>query len=259
MSPEWVRALLTRVASGQLDVETAVSDLAQLPYEDLGFARLDHHRRLRTGLPEAVWGEHKTPEHIAGIVERHAEKSMLCVVTRVEADKAEAVLQILGAAAQSVTRYEAEPKLLVSGSPLSARGRGPVAVVAAGTSDLPIAEEASRTLELFGMTVERITDVGVSGLHRILSVRDRIEACEVAIVVAGMEGALPAVVKGLVSRPVIGVPTSVGTGAALDGLTPMLGMLTACAPGMTVVNVDNGFGGGYAAAVMNLDRSELRS
>ncbi|MEL6187522.1 MAG: nickel pincer cofactor biosynthesis protein LarB, partial [Myxococcota bacterium] len=139
--------------------------------------------------------------------------------------------------------------------PLPPRGRGPIAVVAAGTSDLPVAEEASRTAELLGMTVDRITDVGVAGLHRILSVRERMEACEVVVVVAGMEGALPAVVKGLVSRPVIGVPTSIGTGAALAGLTPMLGMLTACAPGMTVVNVDNGFGAAYAAAVIALDRS----
>lgn len=251
MSPDLLRTLLGQVASGAVGVEPALQQLVKLPFEDIGYARLDHHRRLRTGFPEAVWGSEKTPEQIAGIIERFVEVGELCLVTRVDAAKAEAVLERLG----PLARYETTPRLLVAGEPLAPRGRGPIAVVAAGTSDIPIAEEAARTAELLGMSVERITDVGVAALHRILSVRERMEACEVVIVVAGMEGALPAVVKGLVSRPVIGVPTNVGAGAALGGLTPMLGMLTACAPGMTVVNVDNGFGAGYAAAVMNLDRS----
>lgn len=253
MSPERVRALLEQVARGETSADEAMSDLVKLPFEDLGFARLDHHRRLRTGFPEAVWGEHKTAEQIAAIVERYHASGELCLVTRVRPDVAEHALE-LGARSHGAV-YEPVPQLLVSGAPLPPRGRGPVAVVAAGTSDLPVAEEASRTAELLGMSVDRITDVGVAGLHRILAVRERMEACEVVVVVAGMEGALPAVVKGLVSRPVIGVPTSVGTGAALQGLTPMLGMLTACAPGMTVVNVDNGFGAAYAAAVMALDRT----
>lgn len=253
MSPDRVRALLERVARGEASPDQAMSDLVKLPFEDIGFARLDHHRRLRTGFPEAVWGENKTAEQIAGIVERYAAAEELCLVTRVRPEVAEQALD-LGARGRGAV-YEPTPRLLVAGAPLPPRGRGPIAVVAAGTSDLPVAEEASRTAELLGMTVDRITDVGVAGLHRILSVRERMEACEVVVVVAGMEGALPAVVKGLVSRPVIGVPTSIGTGAALAGLTPMLGMLTACAPGMTVVNVDNGFGAAYAAAVIALDRS----
>ncbi|MEO1233687.1 MAG: nickel pincer cofactor biosynthesis protein LarB [Myxococcota bacterium] len=253
MSPDRVRALLERVARGEASPDQAMSDLVKLPFEDIGFARLDHHRRLRTGFPEAVWGENKTAEQIAGIVERYAAAEELCLVTRVRPEVAEQALDLVARGRGAV--YEPTPRLLVAGAPLPPRGRGPIAVVAAGTSDLPVAEEASRTAELLGMTVDRITDVGVAGLHRILSVRERMEACEVVVVVAGMEGALPAVVKGLVSRPVIGVPTSIGTGAALAGLTPMLGMLTACAPGMTVVNVDNGFGAAYAAAVIALDRS----
>ncbi len=249
MAPDWMRSVLERVAAGTLPVDSAMADLARLPYEDLGFARIDHHRSLRTGFPEVIWGEHKSAEQIAALLERMAAGGGPALATRVAPDKASDVQRRFSAA-----RYEPVPRLMVAGSPLSARGRGPIAVVAAGTSDLPVAEEAARTAEHLGMIVQRYVDVGVAGLHRILAVRDNIEACEVVIVVAGMEGALPAVVKGLVSRPVIGVPTSVGAGAALGGLTPMLGMLSACAPGMTVVNIDNGFGAGYAAAVMNLDR-----
>lgn len=255
MAPELLRALLVRVAGGELDVEQAMDRLADLPFEDLGFARVDHHRALRTGFPEAIWGRDKTAEHIARIAERILASGTPLLATGVDAGKAEAVLACLEPGARARVRYEPVPRLITGGAPLSPRGRGRVAVVCAGTSDLPVAEEAARTLEVFGMEVSRFADVGVAGLQRILAVRDDIEACEVAIVVAGMEGALPPVVKGLVSRPVIAVPTSVGTGAALDGLTPMLGMLTACAPGMTVVNVDGGFSAGYAAAVINLDRS----
>ena len=254
MSPDLIRALLLRVAEGKLAVDSAMESLVKLPFEDLGFARLDHHRRIRTGFPEAVWGSEKSAEQLMPIIERYAALDELCIVTRVNPDKAARVRDGLSDGLVDGLRYEPEPRLLVHGAPIPPRGRGRLAVVAAGTSDLPIFEEAARTAELLGMEVERIMDVGVAGLQRILAVRERLEACEVVIVVAGMEGALPAVVKGLISRPVIAVPTSVGSGAALSGLTPMLGMLTACAPGMTVVNVDNGFGAGYAAAVINLRR-----
>lgn len=254
MSPELLKTLLEQVASGDLSPRAALATLVKLPFEDIGFARIDHHRELRTGFPEAVWGSEKTAPQIAEIIESYARVGTLCIVTRVDAERAREVLGRLPEGLRAETRYEALPRLLVQGEPLSPRGRGPIGVVAAGTSDLPIAEEAARTAELLGMEVVRITDVGVAALHRILAVRERMEACEVIVVVAGMEGALPGVVKGLVSRPVIGVPTSVGAGAALGGLTPMLSMLTACAPGMTVVNVDNGFGAGYAAAVMCLER-----
>lgn len=257
MSPDVLRALLGRVAEGRLPVDDALRALAHLPFEDLGFARVDHHRRVRTGFPEAVWGRNKTAPQIAALVERMLEAGGPCLVTGVDAPKARAVLEALPEPARARTAHEPMPQLLIAGEPLSPRGRGEIAVVAAGTSDLPVAEEAARTGEVLGMPVRRINDVGVAGLQRILAVREELEACEVVVVVAGMEGALPAVVKGLVSRPVIGVPTSVGHGAALGGVTPMLGMLTACAPGLTVVNVDGGFSGGYAAAVINLDRNRL--
>lgn len=254
MSRDELRALLASVASGKLGVEAASEALVKLPFEDLGFAKVDHHRTLRSGLPEAVWGRDKTAAHIAEIMARYGEAEQLCIVTGVDPDKAEAVLDLLPRAHRKAARYESLPRLLVLGDPEPFRGRGPIAVVAAGTSDLPVAEEAARTAELLGMKVERVVDVGVSGIHRILSERERMEACEVVIVVAGMEGALPAVVKGMLSRPVIAVPTSVGVGAAMNGLTAMMGMLTACAPGMTVVNVDNGFGAGYTATIIALDR-----
>ena len=256
MSPELIRAVLSQVAHGDLDIDAAYAQLVRLPFENLGFARLDHHRHIRTGFPEAVWGADKSAEQIAVILERYAVNKQLCLVTRVQPEKAEAVRSLLEPQIRDGLSYEPQPQLLIHGSALPNRGRGQIGVVTAGTSDLAVAEEAARTAELLGMEVDRIHDVGVAGLQRIIAVRDRMEACEVVVVVAGMEGALPAVAKGLISRPVIAVPTSVGTGAALGGLTPLLGMLTACAPGMTVVNIDNGFGAGYAAAVINLKRSE---
>ncbi|MBX2812443.1 MAG: nickel pincer cofactor biosynthesis protein LarB [Myxococcales bacterium] len=259
MSPDRIRATLQNVADGRIGVESALAELAKLPFENIEFARLDHHRRIRTGFPEAVWGANKTAEHIAKIVERFAAQEELCLVTKVSAELSEDVLARLDSTSLQKTSYEALPQLLVCGSALSPRGRGRVAVVTAGTSDIPVAEEGARTAELLGMDVERVNDVGVAGLQRIIAVRDQLESCEVVVVVAGMEGALPAVVKGLISRPVIAVPTSVGTGAAQAGLTAMLSMLTACAPGMTVVNIDNGFGAGYAAATINLDRSRIRT
>lgn len=258
MAPELLRALLGQVASGALGVEEAIGRLVELPFEDLGFARVDHHRAIRTGFPEAVWGRDKEPDHIAAIVGRLLAVQSPVLVTGVDATKAEEVQLRLSENDREQVRYEPTPRLLVGGPAVSPRGRGVIAVVAAGTSDLPVAEEAARTAEVFGMEVARFTDVGVAGLQRILAVRNELERCEVVVVVAGMEGALPPVVKGLVTRPVIAVPTSVGYGAALGGLTPMLGMLTACAPGLTVVNVDGGFSAGYAAAVINLDRARLQ-
>lgn len=257
MSPDHIRATLQQVAEGRIGVEAALTELAKLPFEDLGFVRIDHHRRIRTGFPEAVWGADKTSEQIQAIVERFAASDELCIVTQVSPEAAERVMSGLEQSTRSSVVYESLSKLLTWGRPLSPRGRGLIAVVTAGTSDLPVAEEAARTAELLGMNVLRVNDVGVAGLQRIVSVRDQLEGCEVVVVVAGMEGALPAVTKGLISRPVIAVPTSVGSGAVLQGLTPLLGMLSACAPGMTVVNINNGFGAGYAAATINLDRSKV--
>ena len=248
--------LLERVSRGVTSAADARQALAGLPFEDLGYARVDHHRHLRTGLPEVVYGPGKTAEEVAGIVRSFRAQGQTALVTRIEADKAAAVLDALPAEVAEATTYDPRPRLLVSGPPLSARCRGEIAVVSAGTADGPVAEEAARTIEVFGHPVRRINDVGVAGLHRILSVREALEAAEVVIVVAGMEGALPSVVKGLVTRPVIGVPTSVGFGANFGGFSALTGMLASCTPGLTVVNIDNGFGAAYAAVLMNIDRRD---
>lgn len=257
MRPEDVRALLERVAEGRVAVSTAMESLALLPFEDLGPARVDHHRALRTGFPEVIFGPGKTVEHIARILSAIFARGQTAVVTRLEAARAEQVLASLRShdpAAAAAAAYEPVPRLLVAGAPMLRRGRGRIAVVAAGTADLPVAEEAARTAELFGNEVVRITDVGVAGLHRVIAQRVTMDAAEVVVVVAGMEGALPSVVAGLISRPVIAVPTSIGVGASFQGLAALLSMLNSCAPGVMVVNIDNGFGAGYAASLINRER-----
>ena len=257
MTPQDLRLLLERLARGEATVQDAWARLARLPFEDLGFARVDHHRHLRTGVPEVVYGPGKSPEQIAPIVDAMVRAGQTAMVTRVEPEKAAATQAILQDA-RGIAVYEPVPRLLVAGPPLPAEGRGTIAVVCAGTSDLPVAEEAARTAELLGNRVERFADVGVAGIHRLLAVRDALEAAEVLVVVAGMEGALPSVVKGLVSRPVVGVPTSVGFGANFGGVSALLSMLNSCAPGLTVVNIDNGFGAGYAASLINRAREAPR-
>lgn len=254
MKPEDVRQLLERLAQGDASVDEAVARLSNMPFEDLGFARVDHHRHLRTGAPEVVYGPGKTPEQIAPIVDAFYRSGQTALVTRLEPEKA-AATQTLLQEAKDVAVYEPVPRLLVAGPPQPDQGRGVIAVVCAGTSDLPVAEEAARTAELLGNRVERYSDVGVAGIHRLFAVREALQAAEVLVVVAGMEGALPSVVKGLVSAPVVGVPTSVGFGASFGGVSALLSMLNSCAPGMTVVNIDNGFGAGYAASLMNRKRA----
>lgn len=254
MNADDIRALLQQVSERRVSVLEALERLQDLPFEDLGFARVDHHRALRTGLPEVVFGPGKTPAEIARIVEAIVARAQTALVTRVTEDQAAAVLRALDAATASTASYEPVPRLLVAGSPMPPAGRGTIAVASAGTADRPVAEEAARTAELFGNTVVRILDVGVAGLHRVLAHRRALEEAEVVIVVAGMEGALPSVVKGLISRPVIAVPTSVGVGAGFGGIAPLLAMLNACAPGITVVNIDNGFAAGYAASTINAVR-----
>lgn len=252
--PEDLRALLDRVAAGDSSVDEAAEALSTLPFEDLGYARVDHHRQLRTGIPEVVFGQSKTPAQIAGVLAAIRARRQPAIVTRVGAAAAKQVLAELGALGIDDVVYEPTPRLMWTGPALSERGRGQIAVVSAGTSDLPVAEEAARTAELLGHPVLRRVDVGVAGLHRLLPTRDELEACEVVIVVAGMEGALPSVVKGLISRPVIAVPTSVGFGVSVGGFAALAGMLSSCAAGITVVNIDNGFGAGYAAALINARR-----
>jgi pyridinium-3,5-biscarboxylic acid mononucleotide synthase len=250
MDPDRVKALLEEVQAGSLPVDEALSALRELPFRSLGFAHPDTHRHLRTGFPEVVLGQGKTPEQIAAILSELARGGSTVMATRVdEAAAAHVVAAVSGA------RYLPVPRAVVVGPmPAPDRGRGPIVVLTAGTSDVPVAEEAALTAELAGNHVDRIYDVGVAGLHRLLAHRDIVEAAEIIIVVAGMEGALPSVVGGLFARPVIAVPTSVGYGASLGGLAALMSMLTSCAAGIAVVNIDNGFGAGHIAAQLNRKR-----
>lgn len=247
MDESWLRNLLESVAGGATEVDTALSQLRRLPFADLGFARLDHHRALRTGFPEVVLAQGKTTEHLSAIVVELASTGQNVLCTRTSPEQAEAAMLALPKA-----RYHPLSRLLiVEQKPPERRGQGPVVVACAGTSDLPVAEEARLTAELLGSQVVALNDVGVAGLHRILAVEATLREAAVIIVVAGMEGALPSVVAGLAGRPVIAVPTSTGYGASFRGLAALLGMLSSCAAGVTVVNIDNGFGAGYAAALIN--------
>lgn len=240
--------LLSQVQSGQVAVEQAVEVLKTLPFEDLGFARVDHHRALRAGFPEVIFGQGKTAAQITAIAQRLIAGGQRALITRLEADKATAVRAGLPA-----LRYYAEARVAVTGPPRPGPPpeQGHILVAAAGTADLPVAEEAAVSAELLGNRAERLYDVGVAGLHRLLGSLDQLRAASVLIVVAGMEGALPSVVGGLVDRPVIAVPTSVGYGASFHGLAALLAMLNSCAAGITVVNINNGFGAAAAATLMN--------
>jgi len=244
---ERIRALLAEVAKGERTVEQALAELEHLPFRDLGFANVDHHRALRTGFPEVVLGLGKSAEQIAAILNELRVSGANLLATRVDADKARIVLPSVPGA-----RYaDAARAIVVEQRPIVERGRGTIVVASAGTSDLPVAEEAALTAELLGNRVERVHDVGVAGIHRLIARREQLTRAAVIVVVAGMEGALPSVVAGMVARPVVAVPTSIGYGASFGGIAALLGMLNACAAGVTVVNIDNGFGGGYAAGLIN--------
>jgi len=250
MDPARLRDLLESVAARRVPVDEAVRELRELPFKSLGFAHADTHRHLRTGFPEVVLGEGKTPEQIAAIIAELARGGSTVLTTRVSPEAAAAVRATLPAA-----RYLPVPRALVLGeTPAPDRGRGTIAVVSAGTADMPVAEEAALTAELAGNRVERLFDVGVAGIHRLIAHRALVESAEILVVVAGMEGALPSVVAGLFARPVIAVPTSVGYGASLGGIAALLAMLTSCAAGVSVVNIDNGFGAGQLAAMLNRKR-----
>lgn len=252
MDPQRLRALLEDVQAGRATVDQTMTALRDLPFRALDFAHVDTHRHLRTGFPEVVLGEGKTPEQIAAILTELAKGGATVFATRVSPEAAALVVPAVAGA-----RYVATPRTVVVGdTPAPDRGRGLIAVVSAGTSDLPVAEEAALTAELSGNRVARIFDVGVAGLHRLLAHRETIASAEIVIVVAGMEGALPSVVGGLFARPVIAVPTSVGYGASLGGIAALLGMLNSCASGVAVMNIDNGFGAGRMAAMLNRVRTE---
>jgi NCAIR mutase (PurE)-related protein len=251
---EDIRRLLQEVKSGQLELDDALERLRRLPFERVGaMARVDHHRELRSGVPEVVLGEFKSAEQIAAILGALAGGGAGALATRVDADKAAEVL-----AAVPGARYLAAAHLVVvdPGRPRAERGRGVIAVVSAGTSDMPVAEEAALTAEFLGHRVVRVSDVVVAGLHRVLAASEELRACTVAIVVAGMEGALPSVMAGLIDCAIVAVPTSVGYGVGLGGFAAMLSMLASCSPGVTVVNIDNGFGAAVAAARINRRASE---
>ncbi len=250
MNPSQLRRLLEGVATGSVppgDAERHLLDaLKDRPFEDLGFARVDHHRSVRQGFPEVVLGLGKTPAQIAAIAAEIVSHGSTLLVTRADAEAYAAVRARVPEAA-----YHPDAGLITRRQQDVQPGRGTILIVAAGTSDLRVAEEAALTAELMGNDVERLYDVGVAGLHRLLGERTRLQSARVIVAVAGMEGALPSVVSGLVSVPVIAVPTSVGYGASFQGLAALLGMLTACASGVSVVNIDNGFGAANVASLIN--------
>jgi len=238
--------LLEEFRAGKISRDKVLQAFQAAPLADLGFAQVDMHRALRKGFPEVIFGSGKTPEQVVSIAARILEREQRILITRVNGEHA----RVLRRKFRSAAHHEAARCVTIEKSPLSKRS-GTVAVLCAGTSDLPVAEEAAVTADIMGNHVERIYDVGVAGLHRLLRRLDSIQSANVIIAVAGMEGALPSVVAGLVSRPVIAVPTSVGYGASFGGLAALLGMLNSCGSGVTVVNIDNGFGAGYAASQIN--------
>jgi NCAIR mutase (PurE)-related protein len=247
VNSESLRVLLDAVASGTRSVNDALD--AVRGFSDLGFARVDLDRARRRGLPEVVYGAGKTGAQIASILETLYRNQQCALATRVDAATAAQAMDALG---DLPAEYDAEARcLFLLSGPVENRGLGTILVVSAGTSDRPVAAEAACVATLCGNRVERLDDVGVAGLHRLLSQVDQLRSASVVVVCAGMEGALPSVVAGLVDRPVIAVPTSVGYGVAMGGLTALMGMLTSCSSGVTVVNIDNGFGAAYAATLMN--------
>ncbi|HXE89871.1 MAG TPA: nickel pincer cofactor biosynthesis protein LarB [Terriglobales bacterium] len=246
MNPEALRKLFHEVRTGRLSPDQAVRRLRHMPFEDLGFAKVDHHRPLRAGMPEVVLAEGKTPAQTARIFERLARHGSNVLATRASREHYAAVRRRVRRA-----RYEELARAIVLHRDHRRHGKGRIVVVSAGTGDIPVAEEAVVTAELMGNTVEHIYDVGVAGIHRLFAHRDSLTRARVVIVCAGMEGALPSVVGGLVSVPVIAVPTSVGYGASFEGLAALLGMLNSCASSVSVVNIDNGFGAGYVASLIN--------
>lgn len=242
-----LKKILEDVKNNNLDIDDALKKLKDLPYEDLGYAHIDHHRNLRNGFPEVIYCKGKSDEHILGIIERMNKKSTNILGTRCRKETFDKIAKIYPNA-----EYEEVSQILkIKNEEIKEQGKGKILIITGGTSDIPVADEAYYTAKFFGNEVERLYDVGVAGIHRLLSHRNIIEEARVIVAVAGMEGALASVVGGLVDVPVIAVPTSVGYGANFDGLAPLLAMLNSCASGISVVNIDNGFGAGYLASTIN--------
>ena len=247
MDTKELKILLQNLKNGDIDLDDAMERLKHLPFEDIGHANIDHHRGLRLGFPEVILGEEKSVGQMEKIIAALLDKGNNVLVTRLDEVKALKLKEFFPAAS-----YHADARCLtIEQKPVEPRGKGNILVISAGTSDIPVAAEAVVTAQMMGNQVEHLYDVGVAGIHRLLARKELIFAASVIIVVAGMEGALPSVVAGLVGRPVVGVPTSVGYGASFGGIAALLGMLNSCAAGVTVVNIDNGFGAAYAASLMN--------
>ena len=247
MNQDALNFILESVAAGQLSARDAARKLSHIAYEDIEYAHVDHHRSLRKGFPEVIFGQGKTATQVIGIMDKMKNQESVILVTRIDQNKADAVIDHFPQAVYhpdaSMIVWELKKPRIV--------GHGVISIISAGTSDIPVATEAYLTAKAMGNRVQTIFDVGVSGIHRLLSHKKSIEKASVLIVVAGMEGALPSVVAGLVSRPVIAVPTSVGYGVSLGGLTALFAMLNSCSSNVAVVNIDNGFGAGYMAAIIN--------
>lgn len=242
-----IRDLLEKVKNNDLDIDSAMKKLKNLPYEDIGYANIDHHRQIRNGYPEVIYCEGKSDEHIIGIISRMSEQGSNILGTRCREETYEKIKELY-----PNCEYEELSRILkIQNKPIENIGKGKVVVVTGGTSDIPVADEAYYTAKFLGNDVERVYDVGVAGIHRLLNKMNILKSARVLVVVAGMEGALPSVVGGLVDVPVIAVPTSVGYGANFSGLSALLTMLNSCASGISVVNIDNGFGAGYLAATIN--------
>lgn len=246
MDREQIIKLLEEVQSGKVDVQGALDKFRALPYDDLGFAKIDTHRAVRRGFPEVIFCEGKTPDQVREIVRKMQDHSEVILGMRASE---KVYSEICGVAERVV--YNPAARAVIIGKMPEPKTKGTVLVISAGTADLPVSEEAAITAEVMGNRVERLTDVGVAGVHRLLQNVEQVQKATVLIVVAGMEGALPGVVAGLVDKPVIGVPTSVGYGASFGGISALLTMLNSCAPGLGVMNIDNGFGAGYLAALIN--------
>ena len=247
MDVNLLKDLLEKIKNGKIEIDEAIQKLKLLPFEDIGFASIDHHRDLRRGFPEVIYARGKRVEEIIAIVEKMVEKEENVLITRLNDAKATRIKEKF-----PFSDYYTKSRILtIEVKPRQKHGKGTILVISAGTADIPVAEEAAITAQFMGNDVKTLFDVGVAGLHRLLQNKDTIMSAAVIVVVAGMEGALPSIVGGLVNKPVIAVPTSTGYGASFGGLSALLGMLNSCAAGVTVVNIGNGFGAGYAASLIN--------